>query len=71
VEDGVIVFPKDSIGKQVLAEGKLVKVELTKDQAIAQAKHLAEEQGRKFDPASITSGKTSYQLTGTGARLLN
>jgi len=71
VDDGVIVFPKNSIGKQALAEGKLIKVELTKDQAIAQAKHTAEEQGRKFDPASITSGKTIYQIEGSGARLLN
>ena len=70
-DDGVIVFPKDSVGKQVVAEGKLIKVELTKDQAVAQAKHTAEEQGRKFDPASVKSSMTIYQLEGTGAQLLN
>ena len=70
-EDGVIVFPKDSVGKQAVAEGKLIKVELTKDQAIAQAKHTAEEQGRKFDPASVKGGITIYQIEGTGAHLLN
>ena len=71
VEDGAIVFPKESVGKQALAEGKLVKIELTKEQAIAQAKHTAEEQGRKFDPASVKSGTTIYQIEGTGAQLLN
>jgi Domain of unknown function (DUF4920) len=71
VDDGVIVFPKDSVGKQAVAEGKLIKVELTKDQAIAQAKHTAEEQGRKFDPASVKGGQTIYQIEGTGAQLLN
>ena len=71
VDDGVIVFPKDSVGKQALAEGKLIKVVLTKEQAIAQAKHAAEEQHRKFDPASVTTGKTIYQIEGTGVQLLN
>ena len=71
VDDGVIAFPKDSAGKQAVAEGKLIKIELTKDQAIAQAKHTAGEQGRKFDPASVKSGTTIYQIEGTGAQLLN
>ena len=71
VEDGVITFPKTSVGKQALAEGKLVKVVLTKEEAIAQAKHQADESGRKFDPASIKSGTTTYQIQGTGAVVLN
>jgi hypothetical protein len=70
VKDGEIVFPKDAIGKLALAEGTMKKIEMTKDQAIAAAKHEAEEQGRKFDPASITGGKTIYQIAGTGARIL-
>ena len=71
VEDSVMVFPKESVGKQALAEGKLVKIELTKEQAIAQAKHTAEEQHRKFDPASVNSGKTIYQIEGISAQILN
>jgi hypothetical protein len=67
VEDGVIVFPKDSAGKTAIAEGKFTRTELTKEQAIAQAKHEAEEAGKKFDPDSIKSGKTVYQIQGTGA----
>jgi len=71
VEDGVIVFPKNSIGKMAIAEGKLVKMELTRDQAIARAKHEADEQGRKFDPSSVKSGATIYQIQGSGAVILD
>jgi hypothetical protein len=67
VNDGDIVFPKSAIGKTAVAEGKLTKIEYTRDQAIAAAKHEAEEQGRRFDPASIKSGKTIYLIAGTGA----
>jgi hypothetical protein len=34
VEDGVIVFPKDGAGRTAVAEGKLSKIELTREQAI-------------------------------------
>ena len=71
VDDGVIVFPKDAAGKMVIAEGKLVKLELTKEQVIARAKHEAEEQKRKFDPSKIKSGETIYQIEGAGAVLLD
>jgi hypothetical protein len=67
VKDGEIVFPKEAIGKTAVAEGKFVKIEMTKEQAIAQAKHEAEENNRKFDPASITGPQTIYQIAGTGA----
>lgn len=70
VNDGDIVFPKEAIGKQAIAEGKLQKLVLTKEQTIARMKHEADETGRKFDPAKITSGMTIYQISGTGARLL-
>ncbi len=67
VKDGEIVFPKDAIGKMAVAEGKFAKIELTKEQAIAQAKHEAEENHKKFDPESVKGSVTIYQLQGTGA----
>lgn len=67
VNDGDIVFPKESVGKIAVAEGTLAKLTLTREQAVAQAKHEAEEQGRQFNPASIKSGAVIYQLQGTGA----
>ena len=39
VKDGEIVFPKTSVGKMAIAEGKLAKIEMTKEKAIEQAKH--------------------------------
>ena len=71
VNDGEIEFPKDSAGRMAIAEGTLTKSELTREQAIAQAKHEAEEMGRKFDPASVKSGKTVYQIKGSGAVILS
>ena len=70
VKDGVIVFPKEAVGKMAVAEGKFVKIELTKEQAIERAKHEAEEQNRPFDPASVKGPVTIYQIAGTGAVIL-
>jgi len=69
VNDGEIVFPKDSVGRTMTAEGELKKIELTKEQALARAKHEAEEQKRKFDPRSVKGPVTIVQLQGTGAVL--
>jgi hypothetical protein len=71
VNDGDIVFPKDSVGKLAIAEGKLTKLELSREQAAAKARHEAEEQGRKFNPSSVKSGVVIYQIEGAGAVLLD
>jgi hypothetical protein len=70
VKDGEIVFPKTAVGKTAVAEGTFTKIELTKEQAIAQARHEAEENNRKFDPASVTGPKTIYQIAGSGAVIM-
>jgi hypothetical protein len=70
VEDGVIVFPKDSIGKTAIAEGKLEKREMSREKLIEERQHEAEESGRKFDPSSVKAGKTIYELAGSGAVIL-
>lgn len=67
VKDGEIVFPKEAIGKMAVAEGKFVKIELTREQAIERAKHEAEENNKPFDPSSITGPVAIYQIQGTGA----
>jgi hypothetical protein len=67
VDDGVIVIPIEAKGKKAIAEGTFTKIEMTKEQAIEHAKHLAEEQKRPFDPASVIGPTVTYQLTGTGA----
>jgi hypothetical protein len=70
VNDGDIVFPKDSVGKTVIAEGTFTETKLTRAQAVERAKHEAEEQGRKFDPSTVKGPVTSYQVQGYGAIIL-
>ncbi len=71
VNDGDIVFPKSAIGKKAIAEGEFKKIQRTKEQTIAQAKHEAEESGKKFDPASVKGGSTTLQIQGRGAVILD
>jgi hypothetical protein len=40
---------------------------MTKEQLIAQGQHMAEEQGTKFDPATVTGPKRVVQINGEGA----
>lgn len=63
-------FPKDaSIGRTATVEGTLAKYELTKEEAMREMKHAAEDAGRKFDPASVKGPMVIYQIEGNGAVL--
>jgi hypothetical protein len=57
VDDGVIIFPMS-------ARGKIATVE-----AVAYHKHLAEERGQKFNPASVKGAEASYRIRGTGSEI--
>jgi hypothetical protein len=67
VKDGEIVFPIEESGKTALVEGTVYEIKMTKEQALEQAKHEAEEHGTKFDPASVKGPVTLYQIKGLGA----
>lgn len=69
VKDGEIVFDQKLVGNQVIAEGTVYKFDLTKEEAVGYFKHLAEELGEEFDPASVTEGTTIYQIGGLGVQL--
>jgi len=69
VTDGDMVFPMTARGKTATVEGVLQKFVLTREQVLARKKHHAEETGEPFDPASVTSGETFYQLRGLGAKI--
>jgi hypothetical protein len=66
VNDGDMVFPKDSPGKMAVAEGTLTTIQLSREQALARAKHEAEESGRSFNAASVKGPVTLYELRPTG-----
>jgi hypothetical protein len=67
VDDGVIEFPKEVKGKKVKAEGVLFVKVSTKEELIKQGEHEAEEQGKKFDPSTITGPRTVIRINGEGA----
>ncbi len=67
VRDGDIVFPMSAKGKNATVEGTVYKIELTKEEAVEYYKHLAEESGKEFDPATVTGPVTIYQIKGLGA----
>jgi len=67
VEDGVMEFPKDGKGKKVRAEGVVSVKTYTKEELIKQGEHEAQEQGKEFDPSSITGPKVVIQIDGEGA----
>lgn len=67
VKDGEIVFPMEAKGKTALVEGEVYEIRMTKEQALEQAKHEAEEHGKKFDPSTVKGPVTIYQIKGLGA----
>lgn len=71
VEEGVVILPKDSAGKMAIAEGKLEKHTLTRDQLRAEAEHEAKDAGRNFDPSTIKAGKVIYGIAGKSAVILD
>ena len=71
VTDGDMVFPMTARGKTATVEGILQKFVLSKEDVIARKKHHAEETGEAFDPSTVTSGETFYQLRGLGAEIPN
>ena len=69
VQDDVIVFPATARGKEIVAEGILRKHELNHRAAVRWMRHLAEEKGEAFDPASVTGPMEFYQIEGLGAQV--
>jgi len=67
VNDGEIVFPVEAKGRRIVAEGVLMRIEMTREEAVGYARHLAEEKDEPFDPASVTGPMKIYQIQGAGA----
>jgi len=72
VDDDVIVFPADSKGKIIAAQGRVEAVEMTRKEYVDWLAHLAEEKGEVFDEAAADIGAGPHRtirLRGTGARI--
>ena len=70
VDDGVIVFPLEAVGRQAAAEGKVEILDLSRDQYEAWLRHAAEETGKEFDPSQVGEGPYRIvRLRGLGAEI--
>jgi hypothetical protein len=67
VDDGVIVFPLDAKGRHAVAEGIFTVRRMTLDESVEYLAHVAEENKKPFDRASVKAPITLYTLQGTGA----
>lgn len=67
VDDGVIVFPQEARGHRARVEGVVEKVERTEEEALAAARHAAEERGVEFDPSTVQGPETVYRVRALGA----
>ncbi|MBE2279709.1 MAG: DUF4920 domain-containing protein [Ignavibacteriaceae bacterium] len=69
VKDGEIIFPANSAGTTAMVEGELYEINMSKEEVIEFEKHIAEEQGKKFDASKVTGPRTLYQIRGVGVVL--
>jgi hypothetical protein len=60
VDDGIIVFPEESVGREAIAEGEVEILDMNRDEYEAWLRHVAEEEDREFDPAEI--GEEPYRM---------
>ncbi len=70
VTDGVIVFPMSARGKHARVQGMVEELKLSAEQALATARHRAEEQGKPFDPNTVSGPVTTVRIRATSAEIL-
>lgn len=70
VDDGVIVFPQEAVGRRAVAEGVVEIMELERDRYEAWLRHVAEEENRDFDAAEVGEGPYRIvRLRGLGSEI--
>lgn len=70
VDDGVIVFPQEAKGREAVAEGEVEILDMDLEAYTAWLRHVAEEEGRAFDPAEIGGAPyRTVRLRGLGAEI--
>ena len=67
VEDGVIVFPMEIKGQNVVAEGVVSVKTVSKEDQIKEGEMHAKEEGTTFDASTVKGPQTTIQLMGEGA----
>lgn len=70
VDDGVIVFPQESVGREAIAEGEVEILDMERDKYEAWLQHVAEEEDREFDPDEVGDGPYRIvRLKGLGSEI--
>lgn len=70
VDDGVIVFPQESLGHEAVAEGEVEILDMERDKYEAWLQHVAEEEDREFDPNEVGDGPYRIvRLKGLGSEI--
>jgi len=69
VTDGEIVFPMSASGHQAQVEGVVDVMNLTLEQMTNYERHLAEERGEAFDPATVKGPGKLVRIIGLGAEI--
>jgi len=69
VTDGEIVFPLSAKDQGVVVEGVVERIDMTEEEYRNWMTHEAEEQGKEFDPASVTGPATIWRIRGEGAKI--
>jgi hypothetical protein len=69
VDDGVITFPMSERGKTAVVEGVVTVTTLSVAEQIKEGEHRAQEEGKAFDPKTVTGPKTVVMLKGEGAEI--
>jgi hypothetical protein len=69
VDDGVITFPPSARGKTALVEGVVSVSTQSIEEQKTHGEHMAKEQGKAFDPKTVTGPKTVVMLKGEGAEI--
>ncbi len=68
VTDGEIVFPMSASGQMAVVEGVVEELKLSREQMLEYMRHLAEEKGQPFDPATVKDERL-IRLVGLGAEI--
>ena len=69
MDDGVIVFPMTERGKTAVVEGVVSVTTQSVEEQIKQGEHMAQEEGKTFDPKSVTGPRNVVMLKGEGAEI--
>jgi hypothetical protein len=70
VEDGVLVFPAEAVGRPAVAQGTVTVESMTREDYVKWQRHLAEEGGKPFDEGAVGKGPFQVvQIAGTGATI--